>query len=1226
MLAFLMLALCLLQPAFILPVSAQSETIRFETISTDQGLSQSTVNAILQDRQGYLWFATEKGVDQYDGYQFTTYEHDPNDPRSLSDDVVDALFEDSSGSLWIGTNSGLDRLDPSRGALMHYPKDLTGANDLSGIPISAIGLDPLGPLVVGTSGGGLYLIDLSTNHLTQYRHHPEDPQSLSNDTINAIYVSQEGDTWIGTDGGLDRFDAKTGTFDHPLALAANSPIPNSTPIRSIHEDDRRRIWIGTDAGLILWDRAANQIHTYQYDSNDSTSLSDNAVLSILEDSQGVIWIGTLRGLNQYDPTSNRFRRYLHDPNNPNSLSSNYIRSIFEDRSGVVWIGTSFGGLNKYARSTQKFALYKIQPGLTNNLSDNNIWSIYQDQSQNLWIGTFFSGLNKIDPTTGNITVYQNNPADPTSLSDNEIRAILQDRSGILWVGTEHGGLNRYDPDTGTFHQYRYSADDPTSLGSDRVFALYQDHQGTLWVGTEAGGLNRFNSTTGTWTRYEHDAKDPTSLSDNGVRAIYQDHYGELWIGTEEGGLNLWDDRYQPVKVYRYDPQNPTSLSDNWVLSIAEDQQGTLWIGTADGLNRFNRSTQSFTRYTVKDGLPDDTIYGILVDDTGNLWLSTTKGLSRFNPAAGTFRNYDMGDGLQGDQFNPGAFFRAANGDMYFGGSNGFNSFDPNLVKDNPIPPPVVIADVKKYNQTIQSNLTSNESIVLSYRDNFISFDFSALDYNAPAKNQYAYQLVGVDKDWVYAGTRRYASYDNLQGGDYIFRVKASNNDGVWDTTGTAIRIHITPPFWQTWWFIGIVGLVAGAGAFGGYRIRVRDMQSRNRELGKRVEQRTHELAALNTISAVVNRSLDLTEILNNTLEKTMEVMQMDAGLAFGLEKLPEHASEEPYLKLLAYRGVSQAYAKAVGFLPLRSTMVAKAIEAGKPLIHLSNEHPDPQIRAADEREGIRMAISLPLLVKGELVGTVSLATHEPRAITVEELSLLDAIGQQVGMAVFNARLYEQAEQTAITTERSRLARELHDSVTQLLYSVTLYAEAAAELLATGETETAAGHLRELRDTAQEALREMRLLIFELRRPALGQGGLAAALQARLDAVERRGGMQAELIVEGKDQLSRLVQAELYNIAQEALNNALKHARANHVHIRLIFGETVTEMEIGDDGVGFKPNGDHPGGGFGISSMNERSHKIGGTLQIESSPGNGTRLTVRVPHDTNNHSEPGGSGT
>jgi signal transduction histidine kinase len=479
-------------------------------------------------------------------------------------------------------------------------------------------------------------------------------------------------------------------------------------------------------------------------------------------------------------------------------------------------------------------------------------------------------------------------------------------------------------------------------------------------------------------------------------------------------------------------------------------------------------------------------------------------------------------------------------------------------------------------------------------------------------------LEGVDKDWVYAGTRRYASYTNLQGGDYVFKVKASNNDGLWSEKETTLRIHITPPFWKTWWFIGIVAMTLVISGVGAYRLRVRDMEIMNRELATRVEQRTSELAALNTIATVVDRSLDLHEILNSALDQTLALMHLDIGLAFRLEEQSGDPAKGPVLSLLAHRGLSDEFVQSVQSLPLHKTMIGPAAEHSAPVVWDNANYPTPEIQAANEKEGIRLGISIPLLVKGNLVGSVSLGAREMRVMKPEELSLLAAIGQQVGMAVENARLYEQAERTAAMSERSRLARELHDSVTQLIYSVTLYAEAASELLGSGETKTAADHLRELRDTAQEALREMRLLIFELRRPALDESGLAGALQARLDAVESHGGMQAELQVEGSEAITRLVQEELYNIAQEALNNALKHARASRICVRLCYGETATVLEITDDGVGFEPTSDRLGGGFGISGMKERAQKIGGTLQIDSTPGKGTKVTVRVPAGSSGH--------
>jgi signal transduction histidine kinase len=602
----------------------------------------------------------------------------------------------------------------------------------------------------------------------------------------------------------------------------------------------------------------------------------------------------------------------------------------------------------------------------------------------------------------------------------------------------------------------------------------------------------------------------------------------------------------------------------------------------------------------------------LPDAEGRLWLSTNRGLSRFDPRQGSFRNYDSKDGLQGDQFNVRAYSRGSDGELFFGGTRGFNAFFPEQITDNLVPPLVVITAFDILNQTVRTNLVANEHIQLSYRDNLISFEFAALDYNAPARNQYAYMLEGVDRDWVYAGTRRYASYANLRGGNYVFRVKASNSDRVWSPEGTTLRISITPPFWRTWWFVGIIGLVLAASVMGGYRLRVRNIEAQSRKLEKRVERRTYELATLNTIAAVVSRSLDLAKILEDALSKTMEIMRMDAGLAFCLEDADRGLPGRPSFSLLAHQGVSDEFVSIVRSLPVHSTLVGMAGHVDKPIVWESATYPNLRMREANEREGIRLGISIPLLVKGKLVGVVCLGARETRTITSEESSLLLAVSQQVGLAVENARLYRQAEQSAAMEERGRLARELHDSVTQSLYSVTMYTEAAARLLTAGQEATAAEYLRDARDTAQEALREMRMMIYQLRPPLLERGGLAVALQVRLDAVERRGGIHAELIVEGQDRLPPPIQAELHQIAQEALNNALKHSHARQVQVHLHFGEATTCLEIQDDGMGFEPAAARAGGGLGIPGMKERVQKIGGRLSIESAPGQGTKISVEVP--------------
>jgi signal transduction histidine kinase/ligand-binding sensor domain-containing protein len=1202
------LLLLLTAPAVLPPAYAQTATLRFERISTEQGLSQNTVTAILQDRQGFLWFGTEGGLNRYDGYQFTVFQHDPDSTQSLADNSVASLYEDHTGALWIGTANGLDRYDPASGTFVHYTHKTNDPTSLGGSFVQAICEDRTGLLWIGAQDGGLDLFDQSTGRFTHYRHAADDPQSLSDDTVQTIYQDQDGSLWIGTNSGLDRFDRSTGKFAHYRQSPYGAQVENDYTVLSILEH-RGDLWIGTRGGLIQMDRRSGQSVEYHNNPGDDSSLGSDSVAFLYEDTEGTLWLGGRAGLDRLEDGQNGFVHYRYDQNDPHSLSSDYVRSIYQDRSGVLWVGTSDGGLSKYSPSGQKFALYQSHPGVSSGLSDNNVWAVHEDREGILWVGTFFKGLNALDLRSGASTLYQHSPNKPESLLSDEIRVITEDSAGNLWVGSEHGGLDRLDRGTGTFVHYRHDPNNPQSLSDDDVFAIYEDRDHRLWVGTQNGGLNRLNGSDGTFVHYLHNPNDPASLSNNYVGSIYQDKSGRLWVGTL-GGLDLWDAGRDGFVHYRHDPRDPSSLSTDMVASTVEDASGFIWVGTfGGGLNRFDPSTQSFTHFTAKNGLPDDTVYGILPDGHGFLWVSTNKGLSRFDPRSATFRNYTPDDGLQGNQFNPRASFESPAGEMFFGGVQGLNAFYPDQVRDNTYAPPVVITAFTKLNQPAKLDLTSQEPVQLTYQDYVISFEFAALDFNAPDKNQYAYKLEGVDPDWVYAGTRRYASYTNLSGGDYVFWLKASNSDGVWGQPRAMLTVHVAPPIWETWWFRGALALVLVMGVAGAYWIRMRGMQARRRELETQVEQRTSDLVTLNSIAAVVGQSLNLKEIMSSALAKTMQAYGMDTGSALELEE------DSQTLVLITQKGLTDEFAQRTARLPLQLALAGRALDLDHPMTwQVHQDYPEGELKDAVLREGVRSIFAVLLMARGKFVGALVLSSKTPRVLTAEESSMLSAVGRQVGIAIENAHLYEQAQQLAATAERTRLARELHDSVTQSLYSVTLFAQAAVETLAEGETQTAKEHLIELRDTVQEALREMRLLIFQLRPPAAEKGTLAAALRTRLEAVETRGGMQAELHVEGSEQLTRMVHEELYNIAQEALNNALKYARAQHVQVYLRFGESLTSMEVCDDGAGFEPEIARLGGGFGISGMQERVERIGGTLRIESAPGQGTRVRVQVPRN------------
>lgn len=844
------LLLCLLSLSQPAPSLADSPTFRFEHISLEQGLSHGTVFSIVQDHTGFMWFGTPSGLNKYDGYNITIFRNDPQKPNSLSNDNAGNLYIDRAGIIWIGTwGGGLARLDPPTGQISAYRNDPANPASLSSDRVQTIYEDRAGMLWVGTAGGGLNKLDRQTGQFTVYRNNPANPASLSNDRIWSIVEDNAGQLWVATSEGLNRFDPQTQTFTRYLNNPADSTSLSNNLIRTLYVDKAGTLWIGNEAGLDKFDPHTDSFSHYQNNPTNPTSLSDTIVNAMLEDSAGNFWVGTRSGgLNLFDRQQGTFTRYLNNPSDPTSLSYNDIRSIYEDRSGVLWLSTRGGGVNKFSPISGQFIHLANNPDNPNSLNNNDVRAIYEDKDKNLWIGTKGGGLNKFNPQTGFFTSYQNNPDNANSLSNNDIYAIYQDRAGFLWLGTSGGGLNKFDPQTQAVTRYQNNPDDPTSLSFNDINIIYEDRSGILWIGTKGGGLNKFDPRTETFTAYKNDPADPTSLGGNDVYAILEDSQSTFWVCTYGGGLNQFDRVSGKFIRYQYDSTDTTSLSNNDVYAIHEDQAGTLWIGTANGgLNKFEPETGQFVRYGPEQGLASLVVYGILEDSQGNLWLSTSKGISKFNPRSQTFINYDAGDGLGNVVFNENAYYQSPAGEMFFGGINGLVRFDPAMIKDNPHPPAVVLTEFNILNREISLNqpIEQLKEVNLSYRDIVFSFEYTALDYTNTTKNQYAYKLEGFDQDWIKAGTRRFGTYTNLDAGVYTLRIKGSNNSGVWNEAGTSLKIIVTPPFWETWWFRLATSAVVLALGFTAYTIRVASIKAQGEKLKALVSERTAELSEAN---------------------------------------------------------------------------------------------------------------------------------------------------------------------------------------------------------------------------------------------------------------------------------------------------------------------------------------------------------------------------------------------
>lgn len=788
-----------------LDIFSQSE-IKFERVTVEGGDEPDVINSILQDRNGFLWLGTSTGLVRYDGYNFKWYTNDPQVSTSLSNNKVLSIYEDRKGNMWIGTEKGLNKFNRNTGYFSHY---------LINLEISPILEDKEGDLWIGTYGIGLVKMTSTATTVTF-----TSPTGLSHNNVRTIYEDENGILWIGTDGGgLNRFDKKKELITYFKHDPQDPGSISDDHVITIIGDKAGILWIGTDGGLDKLDTSKPNFKFthYKNDSNNPHSLSHNRVCSIYIDSYGVMWIGTRGGgLNRLE--NETFYRYRHIRLDPFSLSGNMINAIHEDKSGILWIGTLGNGLNKYNRRTSIFKHYHSNPNLPGTLKQDVILSLYEDRSGTVWVGTFGEGLAKFDRQNGNFTHYkypcQKNDGDKCNM----VLSIYEDSRGTLWVGTDGSGLGQFNRHKKQFSYYRYNKNIPTSLSNNTILAIYEDVSRNIWIGTEKG-LNQFDRLHQRFIHYYSNPKDKNSLSGDYVMSILEEpnEIGSLlWIGIYNGGLNQFDRQKGRFTIYKHDLNIPKSLSNNNPRCIFRDSSGTLWIGTDYGLNKFNRDKDDFDYYKEKDGLAGDAVYGILEDHAHRLWLSTDKGLSRFDPINKEFKNYDMRDGTQHNKFNNGAYMKSRTGEMFFGGINGFNVFDPDKLTDNMHIPSIQITDFHLlFNKAALKSpdpgvldkkiFAAGDEVILNYKDYFLSIEFSGLDFTIPGKNRYRYKLEGVDPDWIKTDAgKRSASYMNLAPGTYIFRVQGSNNDEAWNLDGMSLKIIVLPPFWLKWWFLTMV--------------------------------------------------------------------------------------------------------------------------------------------------------------------------------------------------------------------------------------------------------------------------------------------------------------------------------------------------------------------------------------------------------------------------------------
>ena len=829
---------------------AQKESIKFGSLGIKNGLSQSSVNDIVEDKKGFLWFATQDGLNRYDGYKFVIFKHNPSDSNSISDNFINCLFLDKQGNLWAGTEGGLNKYNSDMENFTFFPLNSSKSNSLSHHIIKDIAEDGNGNLWIATMENGLKVIEIKDKKVTVFKHN-ENINSLINDNVLSLITDRDGNIWIGTEGeGINKYDIRTKQLTAYHNRETNKEIPYS--ISNLCLDVNGKIWIGAMNGVFMFNPNKYSFETPKI-IVEKAKYNDKIkkLNKIYQDKSGMIWLATAgNGLFKIDLKANELIWHQRNSEVSNGINSNIIISIFEDRTGNLWFGSN-NGLNKFDRTKQNFSHIQHVPNDKNSLTNNIIWSVIEASDGVLWVGTD-AGLNKIDRKKGIARHFNHGSNTKTSQKNEVVFSILEDHNKTLWIGSD-AGLFTFDTKTEKFSPLKNKNTAVEKLNRQRIYSFLEDRNHNLWIGTKNGLFVLDKSREKILECLSSDKLSSEQITNNVVRSIKEDRDGNIWIATNSAGLNstpelkVWKDS---INFTHYSNQSKSTKGIN-NNCLYFDINGLLWIGSyGGGLYQFDTGTKQFKQFTEADGLANNVVYGIQGDNQGYLWLSTNKGLSKFNLKSGKFQNYYESDGLQSDEFNTGAHFKGKNGELFFGGINGLNTFNPSKIQINSTPPKVIITELQIFNKKVRilekksplkKSIIETQEITLTHKQGVFTFEYAALHYSAPDKNSYAFIMEGFDEDWNYVAEKRQASYTNLDPGEYVFKVKAANSDGIWSSEIATLNVTVLPPYWKTWWFRSICVFAVLGLFFGISKARINVVKAQKIYLEKQVRERTYEI-------------------------------------------------------------------------------------------------------------------------------------------------------------------------------------------------------------------------------------------------------------------------------------------------------------------------------------------------------------------------------------------------
>jgi len=847
-------------------------SLRFESLGQEDGLSQTSFYDLFIDSYGFVWVATQDGLNKYDGYRVTVYRNDPSNPKTICNKRVLALAEAEPGIIWVGTRKGLSRFNSLTEEAEHFFSLPGDTNSIISNNISSLWVDKNGLIWIG-SPEGLCVLDYASKKIERFYHKPSDTKSISSNTIRCITGNSKNQVLIGTANGLNVFDPVKKTFTSFFEL----PDKNITCIFSDSQDN---LWVGTSKGLGWFSPEQKTYTCFIADSLNKTAVSFNVINGIAEDKQGRIWITTGNGLNIFDKTKKEFEKHFKITGDEYGIFSNNVGKIEIGKDGLVWI-TSGRYIQKHNPDKNRFLHYYNNPENANSISGNQVWGIQEDENGILWIATDGRGLNSFDRKKNKWTKYIHNPADPNSIAGNNIWHVYTGRNEKIWI-TTGVSLDCMDKKNGAFTHYFPDNSRPNGLsGNTSIREVLEDRNGFVWVAT-SGGLNKLDPKTNLISEFSHVANDKSSITSNNLSCITESKDGKLWLGTFGSGLNLFDPLSGKNKRYE-NILGDTNTMQASVYCIYEDKNDKVWIGGDDGITLLDPVTDKIKHIREKDGLPNETIYGIMEDNSGNLWISSNKGIVMFNPVKNQYKYFNKNDGIQSNEFNGYSYYQSSlTGEMFFGGINGLTIFHPDSIRDNSYQPAIFIHRIRYFDKENKTEIAKEEpasgdkEIILSYKNNQIEVEFLSLSLSKPDQNKYAYRLIGLSDQWNQLGTKREITLTGLPPGKYTLQVKGSNGDGVWNDTPATLTIIILPPWWKTWWAYSLYAIILLAGISAFIRYRSRRLKTANLKLEHKVAARTKELSeSLESLKATQKQLVQQ--------EKMASLGEMTAGIAHEIQ-------------------------------------------------------------------------------------------------------------------------------------------------------------------------------------------------------------------------------------------------------------------------------------------------------------------------------------------------------